>query len=381
MSKTFLSVLLFPFIIFSACKTINIPEEKQEISLIFAGDLMAHKPNFNMKNYSLIWEDISPLVSTYDFSFANIEAPVYEDLPYSSFPNFNMHGEYPENAIKAGFNVFSLVNNHTNDQGLEGMKATLSWAEKIEEHSKNAERKIYFSGINSKEGSDITFKILEKNEWKILFCAVTEILNRPTFKDSMNFVSYSKKGRENFIQSIKIIREENPADLFIVSIHTDEPEYVAEIDALRRKYYHQLLENGIDILWTNHPHIPREKEFIGNGATGRLEKVIIYGNGNLISGQRWEPDFKNPGNPRDDTGDSYLLGLKYVKSDTEKPYIEEHKTFFITTYITPRWDFVIKNLDDEFIKRLNDTGNTTWSKYIQHRKSITEKTKETITWQ
>ena len=36
------------------------------------------------------------------------------------------------------------------------------------------------------------------------------------------------------------------------------------------------------------------------------------------------------------------------------------------------------NYDDEFIKRLNDTGNTTWSKYIQHRKSITEKTKETI---
>ncbi|MBQ1948828.1 MAG: CapA family protein [Treponema sp.] len=359
----------------------QVKEKTDTLSLIFGGDIMAHKPNFNMKNYPAIWEDIKPLVSSYDLAFANIEAPVSENLPYSSFPNFNMHGEYPEEAVKAGFNVFSLVNNHTNDQALEGMTDTLRWAENIERQTAGSGRPVYFSGLKKNKGTELDFRIIEKNGWKIIFCAVTEILNRPTFKDSMNFISPSKKGQEQFIAQIKKLREENPAHLFVLSIHSYEPEYVSPVEKSRRDYYLKLLESGADVLWTNHPHIPREKEFIGNRATGKLEKVIIYGNGNLISGQRWEPDFKNPSNPRDDTGDGYLLEVQFAKSESMAPYIESQQTFFITTYINSRWEFVIRQLNDDFIKKLNDTGNTTWSKYMEHRKKITEMTKETITWQ
>ena len=100
---------------------------------------MAHKPNFNMRGYNKIWESISGTVQSADLAFANIEAPVSKDLPYSSFPNFNMHPEYPEAAVSAGFNVFSLVNNHTNDQGLEGMRATAKWAETVHTQTQNAE--------------------------------------------------------------------------------------------------------------------------------------------------------------------------------------------------------------------------------------------------
>ena len=144
----------------------------------------------------------------------------------------------------------------------------------------------------------------------------------------------------------------------------------------------QNYEKNVDIIWSNHPHIPREKEFIGNGATQSLEKAIIYGNGNLISGQRWEPDFDNPENPRDDTGDSYLLELVFEKDGCDgKPRIARHKTHYITTYINSNWEFVIKKLDDEFIQYLADSRSRRWSDYIRQRKQITEKTKETITWQ
>lgn len=342
---------------------------------------MAHKPNFNMKNYDKIWDSIRNTVGSSDYAFANIEAPVSNALPFSSFPNFNMHEEYPEAAISAGFNVFSIINNHSNDQALEGIKATINWSENVESKTKNSERPVYFSGLIKNSGENFSYRLIKNGEWTILFCAVTEILNRPTYKSYMNYVAASEESWKKFSEYVSQLRKENPCDIFVLSVHTNEPEYVFEIENKRKNYYYSLLDNGVDVLWTNHPHIPREKEIIGNRATQKLEKVIIYGNGNVISGQRWEPDFENPLNPRDHTGDAYMMEINFSKSESEiKPFINDYKTYFITTYINSNWEFVIKNLDDKFIDYLKENGRPKWSKYIQERKKITEQTKETITW-
>ena len=386
----FLYIFLFFLFLITSCATVqNRTEEKslqnntegQNIKLLFAGDIMAHKPNFNMSNYEKIWDSIRDTVHSSDYAFANLEAPVCNNLPYSSFPNFNMHDEYPEAAISAGFNVFSIINNHSNDQGLDGIKSTLNWADKIEQQTASSNRPVYFSGLIENSSNHFSYRIIKKENWTILFCAITEILNRPTYKSYMNFVSPTEKAWKNFTQIISQLRTNNPCDIFVLSIHTEEPEYVFEIDEKRRHYYYSLLDNGVDVLWTNHPHVPREKEIIGNKATQRLEKVIIYGNGNVISGQRWEPDFENPSNPRDHTGDAYLMEINFSKSEFEgKPFINDYKTHFITTYINSNWEFIIKKLDDDFINYLAENGQPKWSKYMQERKKITEQTKETITW-
>lgn len=369
--------------LFTGCASLHEPEqETEQIKLLFGGDIMAHKPNFNMKNYSKIWDGIRTTVQEADLAFANIEAPVADSLPYSSYPNFNMHGEYPEQAIEAGFNVFSLINNHSNDQGLKGIQETYEWAEKTEKKFAENGKPVYFSGLKKEADAPLECRVINKNGWKILFCAITEILNRPDYRTYLNYVASTKKSREAFIEKIHKFKEENSCDIFIISIHSDEPEYISEISESRRKFYHSLVENGVDVVWANHPHIPREKEFIGNKATQRLEKAIIYGNGNLISGQRWEPDFENPENPRDNTGDGYLLEMTFEKDlKNDQIRIIEHKTHYITTYINSNWEFIIKKLDDEFIQYLSENKRPKWSEYIRHRKKITERTKETITWQ
>ena len=343
---------------------------------------MAHKPNYNMKDYSKIWKDITPLISEADLSFANIEAPVCNELPFSPFPNFNMQESYPQAAINAGFNVFSLVNNHTNDQGLEGIKATLEWAEKTEKKYEESERPLYFCGINKNPGENISYKIIKNGKWKILFVAVSEILNRPDYRSYLNYIVATQKNWDAFTDYLVKLREENPCDLMILSIHTDEPEYVLPVAKKRKNWYHELTDKCVDVVWTNHPHIVREREFIGNKTSGKLEKVIIYGNGNVISGQRWEPDFQNPSNPRDDTGDGFLMKVTFCKEKkSPEPYIESTENFFITTYINTAWEFVIKFLDENFIDYLNDSGRTKWAEYIKSRKKITEEIKETTIWQ
>ncbi len=377
--------LFSPSLLFYSCKSVPAQEESQEkqekiLSLVFAGDIMAHKENFRMDDFNKIWEDITPLIVQSDFAFANLEAPVCDELPYSTYPNFNMNSDFPEAAIKAGINVFSLVNNHSNDQGLKGILSTEKWASEKEQKTAISNRPVYFCGINKVSKTPISYKVIKKEDWTVLFCAVTEILNRPDFKSYLNYVVSSKLGWEDFSNYLKKIREENPCDLFILSIHTDEPEYEAKVSAKRKSYYKSLLENcNVDIIWANHPHVPREIEFFGKKETGNLEKFIIYGNGNTISGQRRNPDFKNPSNPRDNTGDSYLLNVVYSKTIESSPIIVFKEKNYITTYINELNEFVIKKLDDDFISYLNE-NNQKWAKYINSRKQITEKTEETIIW-
>lgn len=381
--KYFYAITAAVFFLFS-CKSLpetEKTEEPERLTLLFAGDIMAHRPNYSMKNYSKIWKDIKPLVSGADFSFANIEAPVNKNLPFSPYPDFNMQPSYPEAAIDAGFNVFSLVNNHTNDKGLEGIKETRKWGEKIEEDSKLSERPVYFCGINKSPGEKISYKIIRKGNWKILFVAVTEILNRPDYRSYLNYVVASKKNWEEFSEYLVQIRKENPCDLMILSIHTDEPEYILSAGQKRKSYYRSLISKGVDVIWSNHPHIVREREFFGENETKLLKNAIIYGNGNTISGQRREPDFKNPENPRDDTGDGMILKIVFQKNSRQETSIEKIETHFITTYINTAWEFVIKFLDDDFIRYLEDIGRTEWAEYIQARKKITENIKETTIWQ
>lgn len=343
---------------------------------------MSHRPNYAMTDYSKIWKDVSPVIQSADFSFANIEAPVDSALPYSSYPDFNMKTHYPKAAVKAGFNVFSIINNHTNDQGLDGMKATLAWSEEMEKEYENSDRPLCFCGINAVKGSPVSFRIIQKNGWKIIFCAVTEILNRPSYTSYMNFVSPGKKSREAFCAYVKKIRGENPCDLFILSIHCSDEEYKKSVPESQRRYYKQLLENGVDIVWANHPHVIKERELIGNKADGKLHKLIMYANGNTVSGQRWQPALDNAFNAREDTGDGLMLGV-IVEKDMKNGGIEITSVtpYYITTYINTSFEFVVKYLDDAFISYLKNADRAKWAAYIEQRKKISEKTKEITTWQ
>ena len=356
-------------------------EIRHNLTLLFAGDIMAHKPNYSMSDYSLIWKDIAPLALSCDFSFANIEAPVDDSIPYATYPRFNMHSEYPEAAIRAGFNVFSLVNNHSNDHGLSGMNHTREWAEKTESAHKGTEREVFFSGLKESGGDAIGYKIIKKNGWTIIFCAVTEVLNEKDHIEYMDYVPPAPDAREAFGNRIRHIRAENPCDIFILSIHANVPEYIRSVSQAQRSYYYKLLDCGADIIWANHPHVVQEREFIGKKSERRFSKLILYANGNTISAQRHKPAFNAPDDPHEYTGDGLLYKVIYYKKEKGGiAILHETKAHYITTYITTAYQFVIKYLDDDFIAYLENAGRREWMRYIAARKIIMENTRVRKTW-
>ena len=154
----------------------------ETLDLTFAGDIMAHTVNFAMPQYDRIYEDVRPLLISDDLTFCNFESPVDDDLPMSTYPLFNVHSAYLSAAVAGGFDVFSLANNHSNDQGEAGIMGTLSAVAKIGRAGKS------FSGLRAAAGDAMAPIVIRKKGWTVLFLAVTEILN--TKDDACKFIYY-----------------------------------------------------------------------------------------------------------------------------------------------------------------------------------------------
>ena len=363
---------------------ITVEEDDGTLSLLFAGDIMAHSVNYAISDYPKIWRDVKYIIEPADLAFGNIEAPVDDTQRPHTWPNFNMPQAYIEAAIDAGFDVFSLCNNHTNDQGLNGIKETVKTTERLIERSKARGETIYFSGLKDGKKADLTYNLIEKKDWKILFLPVTEILNQPSYSDYINYIENSDAARNAFIKKVKELREQNPCDLFVVSVHANEVEYTRNIPDSRDSYYMQLLEAGADIVWSNHAHIIKDRKYIFYHETNS-QKVIMFANGNTISGQRTEPQLTstNPISERDNTGDGLMVKLTFKKQENgNPPTLINSENFFVTTYINTASEYVVKPLTQDFIDYLWDVPRSNWAKYIKRRIEINNKyTKDYILWQ
>ena len=340
------------------------------ITLLFAGDVMAHATNYRPGKFDRIWRDVAPLVKSADLAFANIEAPVSDTIPWNTYPQFNMHSEYVEAAIDAGFNVFSLANNHTNDQLLQGIKDTKKYFD--------SRAGIWACGLKDKPSDPISHKIIEKNGFKILFVAITELLNRVDASSYIDYYPSTQKKRAQLSSELKALQEKSGCDLFVLSVHTDEPEYVLSVTDGRKKFYRDLIENcKVDIVWANHPHVVKGYEEV-EPSTSYAEQpgrkaFIMYANGNVISAQRQEPSFKKPETDWDNTGDGLFLRMELKKTADGKITIEKTEPFLITTYIAPSRQFVIKLLDDSFLDALDRAELSDWASYLRARRDIVNK--------
>jgi len=366
----------------------NTPKDL-ELSVVFAGDIMAHEENFSMKKpFGTIWTDIEKYVKDTDLAFANIEAPVVDEKDWQSYPTFNMKSEYVEEVIKTGFNVFSLANNHTNDQGVEGMKATYAYFKAKEAQTKNSKRPIYSAGVKPSANSPLTYQVIEKDGWKVLFVALTEVLNSFKGVSYIDYASPTSEARAGFVKKLARLREENPVDLFVVSIHCAEPEYVRTVMQSQRDFYYKLIqEAGVDVVWANHPHVAKPWDIVGNLKSEKLDKMVMYALGNTISGQRRDPQFTAPETARDYTGDGYLIRVKFTKKynaetdSFEKCEIASVNPVLITTYIDSDGDYILKELNPSLIKTLKSAGDEKWASYLEKRMKLMENTKGTIIWQ
>jgi hypothetical protein len=328
-----------------------------ELLLSFVGDIMAHNVNYTMGDYSLIYRAVERVLKADDLTFSNLEFPIDPTLPQYTYPQFNNHPSYVQAAIDSGIEVFSLANNHTNDQGILSIFRTLESAEMLRHRSGG---KVHFSGVRRSTDKPFEPERLQFGNWTIGYLAVTQFQNLPLKDPYVLEVNYERREEvEEFLDWISTV---TPGyDLFILSYHGGV-EYARKPDPKKTLFFRRLLDAGVHIVHGHHPHVLQPVETVQiNG----LNRVILFSTGNFISGQGTRID---PLRPEDDwcyTGDSAIFTLKVVKTE-RGPTVVGVNSLLTTNLRTPAGHFIIEPLE-----RLADTLlNEPWAAYFKRRRDI-----------
>lgn len=320
---------------------------------------MAHDVNINRPPYSEIWSSTAPILLNDHLTFGNLEYPMLPAIPPEGYPRFNGPREYSEAAAEAGVDVFSLANNHANDQGPLGIISTRKVLHEI-----GQTRPVYFHGTKDSEEDAFEPLYIEKEGWVIGFISATEFLNSPWGEELVFIIPLYRENKE---EEFLLLVEEAAAscDILIVSFHAGR-EYRLFPDPRVRDFYIKASDRGAHIVWGHHPHVLQPWEFRKKNGTKR---VILYSTGNFVSGQTWNLDPSKPDSSRVDTGDSAIFRIQAVQTK-RGTHISSVKPIPITNYRDPKKGITVMPFD----LLLKETElSEEWRRFYEKRRTITRK--------
>jgi len=228
------------------------PTPPAQITLIATGDLsLSREINYiiiQKENPYFPFEKIAPIIKEADWATANLEGPVIENCPVlRSGYKFCGQIQNINGPLQAGFDAFSLANNHIGNFGPEGITQTTKELEN---------RNIKYFGLGKTDFE--TIKGID-----LVFLG---------FDDTLAPLDKTKLQAE--------IKKVDPrVDWVIVNFHWGE-EYQEQPSFRQKEIAKLAIEAGADIIIGHHPHIVQPLEHAKN-------KPIFYSLGNFVFDQPW----------------------------------------------------------------------------------------------
>lgn len=261
----------------------DFSEKPKTVTFAFTGDLMCHGSQYeavsqgnDMYDFRPAFAGVKPFLSAADVMIGNLETVLAGNgKNYKSYPQFNTPNAYADALKDAGFDIIVTVNNHTYDQGKDGVLRTLDELDKRN-----------FTGVlgtyRTQEAQD-EIKVFEKNGIKYSVLAYTQFSNI-TLRESDSYL-FQLIDTVKVGQDIKKARKQG-AEIVMIHYHWGA-EYLAEPNAYQRVITEKTIELGADVIIGGHPHViqPLKKYKTQNNAT--LDSgIVAYSMGNFYSGQR-----------------------------------------------------------------------------------------------
>ncbi len=328
--------------------------ENININLLAAGDIMFHYPQCKAAydvekqayDFYPVFRHVEKYIKRADIAIANFETVTAGDhIKFSGFPKFNTPKETLYGIKEAGFDILSTANNHSLDQGKNGLIKTI---EAIEEYGlKNI-------GTYKEAGANILIE--DVKGIKLGFLSYTYGLNGMDKGLNPEELSYMV----NIIDEEKIKSDiektkDLDADLTVVFMHWGV-EYARQASSSQIILGEKMVEWGADIILGSHPHVIQKSQIIEKDGK---DKFIIYSMGNFLSNQRHdtmqnsytedgviinlniEKDFNSE--------ETIIKDIEYIPTWINK-YREEGKVFY---EILPVKDVIESNLDVKGVKGLD----------------------------
>jgi len=272
----------------------------KEITIIFAGDIMLSRTvNAKMEQYN----DYSwPFLKTYetinraDLVVANLESPFLQDSNYQvSTGSFSFKAN--PNSIfglkLANLGLLSLANNHSLNQGKQGIIDTIEILEK---------NGIKFVGAGLNEEGARKPAIINIKGYNFAFFGYS-------YQNDYSVATTNRAGIANMdVKKMKndinlIKNTTNSPDFIIILMHAGT-EYVTEPNWQQKEFARAAIDAGADLVIGHHPHWPQIFEFYEN-------KPIIYSLGNFVFDQMWSEETRQ-GLLLETTWQNGLKSLKFI---------------------------------------------------------------------
>ena len=304
-TRTYKIFLAFVLMLFSGASSLFAQnEQKEKISLLFAGDLYfgetyqakqesKGKPNIlKTQGYEYSLMKIAPLLKKANQIIANLETPLTDSSqsPFTEEDKYRIHkGDIkntPATLKKYNINVVSLANNHTMDYGKGGLYQTIRVL-------KDNSISFFGAGMNEEEAA-LPYLYKGKTGNKKFNIIIIGGLDYSKKYDSVyNF--YAEKNspgvnawkRKRIIEQIKSIRSEDKTAFIIAYPHWFE-NYVWKTED-ETKLAHAMIDTGADMVMGHGTHMLQEIELY-------KDKWIIYSLGNFVFNApgRYEKKEANP---------------------------------------------------------------------------------------
>lgn len=251
---------------------LSLPEEQEPVGTVhlhFAGDTIfsgSVASKLEKSGYHYPYEHVQDLFTSDDLSVLNLETPVTErgtPAEDKSFV-FKASPKVLPSMHKAGVDAVNLANNHTLDQGVEGLLDTMK-------HLKDS--KLHFFGAGKNKQDAYAPLYLERKGIKIALCGFSRVIPHADWAAGKNkpglAVAYDPAEAVKAVQGAR-----QNADLVIVIAHWGK-ERTTELEKHQTSLAHAFVDAGADLIIGGHPHVLQ-------GLEQYKGKWIAYSTGNFI---------------------------------------------------------------------------------------------------
>lgn len=306
--------------------------EGERLTFAFTGDVLIHSSVWQSAqrhgrpyDFRPMFTPVRHVIAGADLAICHLESPVSpESVSLSGFPRFNAPREILRGLVYAGFRGCTTASNHSNDQGPDGIAATLSAM---------AEEGLGHAGMRVGRGESM-IGYYQVGETLVASISATYGLNGLDLPASQAYMVQMLDGSQ-ILAEARTAREAG-ADLVVVSIHCCVEYRTTPTDSQRALAHRLIASDDVDIIVSHHAHVISPVEWVGG-------KPIFHGLGNFLSNQSARAGL--PSNTQDG-----VIGLAVAERGAEG-------WRFVEVSVVPTW---VGAPEDGHVVRMAEPGSVSY---------------------
>ena len=254
----------------------------ERISLLFAGDVIAHQGIYEAAydraartfDFSSVFAQVRDYISLFDIAVVCQETVLVRDAAKrSGYPEFATPATIADALVGAGFDVVASATNHVNDRGSSAIRETLDyWAQ---EHPR-----VGIAGLHDDASDAAAPVFVESGDFRLAYFNLTYGLNGHSLPEDEKYLVDTIEDKDAILQGIADVQGE--VDLTVVILHMGQ-EYSSAPTQEQRQMVEEAIDAGADVVVCSHAHVvaPYGTVTTEAGATG----LVYWGLGNFVAAQ------------------------------------------------------------------------------------------------